>query len=424
MSELLINGGQTISGTHRTPGNKNAALPMLAACVLTDEPITLHNLPLIRDVQTMLDILTDLGASVHVDNHSATICCKGIVKRQLDPTLCRSARASILFAGPMAARHEQVSVSHPGGDVIGRRRLDTHIDGLQQLGIRFESNDAYCFSRSDTFSGAEILLDEASVTATENIIMAAVLAPGESILFNTACEPHVQDLCRMLCKMGARIDGIGTNRLHIEGVESLMGIEHTIASDYIEAASFVAAAVLTGGELHVQNVVQHDFTVISKHFGRLGIQMHLDGDCLYVPPHQTLQIQDDIGAAIPKLEDGTWPNFPSDLMSVSIVLATQAKGTMLFFEKMFESRMYFVDRLIEMGARIVQCDPHRVIVSGPSQLKATRLSSPDIRAGVSLLLAALCANGQSHIGNAQVIDRGYEHVDQELKRLGADIIRQ
>ncbi len=423
MSELLINGGHTISGTHRTPGNKNAALPMLAACVLTDEPVTLHNLPLIRDVQTMLEILVDLGARVTQADHSVTICCKGLNKRCLDETLCRQARASILFAGPMAARHERVTVSHPGGDVIGRRRLDTHIDGLAQLGIGVETAAGYTFTREDTFRGAEILLDEASVTATENILMAAVLAPGESVIFNAACEPHVQDLCRLLGGMGARIEGIGTNRLRVEGVEELHGVTHRISSDYIEAASFMAAAVLTGGELFVENIAPPDFTVIGKHFARLGIRLNLDGTTLHVPANQRLCIQDDIGAAIPKLEDGTWPNFPSDLMSVSIVLATQAAGTMLFFEKMFESRMYFVDRLIEMGARIVQCDPHRVIVSGPSRLQGTRLSSPDIRAGVSLLLAALCAEGESRIGNAQIIDRGYEHVDSELRRLGADIQR-
>jgi UDP-N-acetylglucosamine 1-carboxyvinyltransferase len=323
----------------------------------------------------------------------------------------------------MAARHESVSVYPPGGDVIGRRRLDTHIDGLDQLGIHVAVDSSYTFTRSHTFHGADILLDEASVTATENIIMAAVLAPGESVIFNAACEPHVQDLCHLLVSMGARINGIGTNRLLIEGVENLSGIEHQIASDYIEAASFIAAAALTGGALTVDNIVPEDFTVIGKHFSRLGVHFTLDGTTLHVPPHQDLCIQDDVGAAIPKLEDGTWPNFPSDLMSVSIVMATQAKGTMLFFEKMFESRMYFVDRLIEMGARIVQCDPHRVIVSGPSNLQATRLSSPDIRAGVSLLLAALCANGKSHIGNAQVIDRGYEHVDHEFNRLGAQIER-
>jgi len=423
MSSFLINGRRSVSGIHRAPGNKNAALPMLAACVLTDEPVTLHNLPLIRDVRTMLDILADLGAAVSLDGHSVTVCCKGIHKRALDIALCRQARASILFAGPMAARHERVTVSHPGGDVIGRRRLDTHIDGLEQLGIGVETESGYAFSRGPFFRGADILLDEASVTATENILMAAVLAPGETVLFNAACEPHVQDLCRLLTRMGAQIGGIGTNRLVVEGVETLHGVSHTISSDTIEAASFVAAAVLTGGDLTVENIAPADFKVIDKHFTRLGIRLDLHGTSLHVPPRQHLCIRNDIGAAIPKLEDGTWPNFPSDLMSVSIVLATQAEGTMLFFEKMFESRMYFVDRLIEMGARIVQCDPHRVIVSGPSRLHGTQLSSPDIRAGVSLLLAALCADGESRIGNAQVIDRGYENVDCELRRLGADIQR-
>ncbi len=422
MSEFVIRGGRPVGGTHRTPGNKNAALPMLAACVLTDEPVTLRNLPLIRDVQTMLEILADLGASVECRGHAVTVCAKGIRKRRLNETLCSQARSSILFAGPMAARHGRVTVSHPGGDVIGRRRLDTHLDGLQQLGITADTSAGYAFRRA-AFRGADILLEEASVTATENILMAAVLAPGHTVLFNAACEPHVQDLCHFLNRMGATIKGIGTNRLNIEGVERLGGVSHRIAPDYVEAASFVAAAVLTGGELFVEAVEPGDFAVIGKHFGRMGIHMAITGSTLHVPPNQTLRIRNDLGAAIPKLEDGTWPNFPSDLMSVSIVLATQAEGTMLFFEKMFESRMYFVDRLIEMGARIVQCDPHRVIVSGPARLRPTRMSSPDIRAGVSLLLAALCAEGESRIGNAQVIDRGYEHVDRELRRLGADIRR-
>jgi UDP-N-acetylglucosamine 1-carboxyvinyltransferase len=422
MSEIIIRGGLPVGGTHRVPGNKNAALPMLAACVLTDEPVTLENLPLIRDVETMLEILVDLGATVERDGHSATVCSKGIHKTRLSETLCRQARSSILFAGPMAARHGRVTVSHPGGDVIGRRRLDTHLDGLSQLGISADTTDGYAFTRN-AFRGASLLLDEASVTATENILMAAVLAPGSTVLFNAACEPHVQDLCRLLTRMGAHIEGIGTNRLCIEGVTVLHGVSHRISPDYVEAASFIAAAVLTGGEMLLEEIEPDDFIVIGKHFARLGVQMHIEGSRLHVPPHQRLRIRDDLGAAIPKLEDGTWPNFPSDLMSVSIVLATQAEGTMLFFEKMFESRMYFVDRLIEMGARIIQCDPHRVIVSGPARLRATRLSSPDIRAGVSLLLAALCADGESRIGNAEVIDRGYEHVDRELQRLGADIRR-
>jgi UDP-N-acetylglucosamine 1-carboxyvinyltransferase len=422
MARFIIQGGKRIAGRHKTPGNKNAALPMLAACVLTDKPVTLKNVPLIQDVRTMLDILTQLGAAVELHGHTVTICCAGLKKRRLDKALCQQVRSSILFAGPMAARHGRVTVSPPGGDVIGRRRLDTHFAGLAQLGISVQADRDYVFVRND-FKAADILLDEASVTATENILMAAVLAPGRTTVFNAACEPHVQDLCRMLNKMGARIQGVGTNYLTIEGVESLEGVRHRVSPDYIEAASFITAAALTGGALQVDDVVPEDFAIIGKHFGRLGIQWELTQGTLHVPAQQSLTIQDDFGTAVPKIEDGTWPNFPSDLMSVSIVLASQAKGTMLFFEKMFESRMYFVDRLIEMGARIVQCDPHRVVVSGPTTLHGTRLSSPDIRAGMSMLLAALCAKGESIIENAQVIDRGYETVDRELRKLGADIER-
>jgi len=422
MAEFIIRGGKRISGRHKTPGNKNAALPMLAACVLTDQPVTLQNVPLIQDVRTMLDILTELGADVALHGHTVTVCCAGLRKRRLDADLCRKVRSSILFAGPMAARYGKVTVSPPGGDVIGRRRIDTHLDGLTQLGITVEAEGNYVFKR-ETLKASDILLDEASVTGTENILMAAVLAPGRTTIYNAACEPHVQDLCHMLCKMGAVIGGIGTNYLTIEGVERLEGVRHRVAPDYVEAASFIAAAALTGGDLQVDGIVPADFAIIGKHFGRLGITWELGEKTLRIPKGQELAVQDDFGAAITKLEDGTWPNFPSDLMSVSIVLATQATGTMLFFEKLFESRMYFVDRLIEMGARIVQCDPHRVVVTGPTTLHGTKLSSPDIRAGMSLLLAALCAKGESVIGNAQVIDRGYEPVDHELRRLGADIER-
>lgn len=422
MAKFIINGGKRIGGKHKTPGNKNAALPMLAACVLTDQPVTLQNIPLIQDVRAMLDILSELGADVELRGHTVTICCSGIRKRKLDETLCRSVRSSILFAGPMAARHGSVTLSPPGGDVIGRRRLDTHFDGLAQLGISLHGDRNYIFQR-DNFKAADILLDEASVTATENILMAAVLAPGRTTLFNAACEPHVQDLCRMLNKMGASIQGIGTNLLTIEGVDSLAGTRYRISPDYVETASFITAAALTGGALQIENVIPDDFLIIGKVFGRLGITWEIKDNTLYLPAKQTLEIQDDAGSAIPKIEDGTWPNFPSDLMSVSIVLATQATGTMLFFEKLFESRMYFVDRLIAMGARIIQCDPHRVVVSGPATLHGTKLSSPDIRAGMSLLLAALCAKGESIISNAQVIDRGYENVDRALRRLGADIRR-
>jgi UDP-N-acetylglucosamine 1-carboxyvinyltransferase len=424
MSEFVIRGGQTVQGIHRSPGNKNAALPMLAACLLTDETVTLRNLPGIRDVETMLKILGGLGVQISRKGHQVSLCSKGIRKRVPDPILCRQVRTSLLFAGPLVARHGKAVIARPGGDSIGRRRFDTHLHGLQQLGIAIGTDQAgrTTFNRK-TLAAADILLDEASVTATENIMMAAVLTPGVSTIYNAACEPHVQDLCRMLQSMGAQISGIGTNRLTIEGVKQLHGVNHRIASDTIEAASFVAAAILTGGELTVEGVEASDFLVIEKHWSKLGINWKLDGTRLHVPANQTLAIENDFGSAIPKIEDGPWPNFPSDLLGVTLVLATQATGTILLFEKMFESRMYFVDRMIDMGARIVQCDPHRVVISGPARLHATRLHSPDIRAGISLLLAALCAEGESRIGNADTIDRGYENVDRKLRKLGANIRR-
>jgi len=422
MARFEIHGGKAVSGRHRVPGNKNAVLPMLAACLLTDDPVRLSNVPLYYDVTTMLEILQQLGATVSLKGHTVTVCAAGIRKTRLDEKLSRLVRSSILFAGPLAARHGRATVFPPGGDMIGRRPLDTHIDALRELGIQTKGRANYQFTRR-AFRGASILLGEASVTATENVLMAAVLAPGITSIFNAACEPHVQDLCRLLNKMGGRIGGIGTNLLTVEGVESLRGTTHRVSPDYVEAASFVAAAALTGGELTVEPVLPSDFAVIETPFRRLGIRWSLKENTLHLPAGQSLRIRNDFGSAIPKMEDGTWPSFPSDLMSVSIVIASQCNGTMLFFEKLFESRMYFVDRLIEMGARIVQCDPHRVMVSGPARLHGIRLSSPDIRAGMSMLLAALCANGKSIIDNAQVIDRGYERVDHELRRLGAEIRR-
>lgn len=422
MSRFIIKGGKRLSGYHKVPGNKNAVLPMLAACVLTDEPVRLQNIPLIEDVRTMLNILEDLGVSIELKAHSVTLCAKGLNKNRLSVELCRKVRTSILFAGPMAARHGRVTLFPPGGDVIGRRRLDTHFDGLRELGIHVRRKKHYTFLRYN-LHGAHILLDEASVTATENIVMAAVLAKGTTTIFNAACEPHVQDLCIMLNKMGAKITGVGTNFLRIKGVKSLSGVNHSVAPDYIDTASFIAAATLTGGSLKIDGLQKDQLEVIAKPFWKLGIRWTTKGRTLYLPFAQKFQVHDDFGQAIPKIEDGPWPNFPSDLMSVAIVLATQAYGTILFFEKMFESRMYFVDRLIEMGARIIQCDPHRVIVTGPSRLNGTHMSSPDIRAGMALLLAALCAEGESVIDNAQVIDRGYECVDHELQKLGADITR-
>jgi len=422
MPRFVIQGGKRLRGRHRAPGNKNAVLPMLAACVLTDEPVRIKDVPLIDDVRTMLGILEDLGVSVDLAGHTATICAKGLRKSRLNRELCAKVRSSILFAGPMAARHGRATIFPPGGDVIGRRKLDTQFDGLSQLGIRVGGKDSYSF-QARKLKGTRILLDEASVTATENVIMAATLAEGRTTIFNAACEPHVQDLCLMLRKMGAHIHGIGTNYVRIEGVDSLHGVTHSVTPDYVDIASFVAAAAMTGGKLQIENVSHNCMDVIGRSFVRLGVNWDIEKSVLHMPDAEKLVIRNDFGAAIPKIEDGPWPAFPSDLMSIAIVLATQASGTMLFFEKMFESRMYFVDRLIEMGARIVQCDPHRVIVTGPANLTGTHLSSPDIRAGVSLLLAALCAKGESVIENAQSIDRGYERVDVELQKLGADIER-
>jgi UDP-N-acetylglucosamine 1-carboxyvinyltransferase len=422
MSRFIIRGGRRVGGIHRAPGNKNAALPMLAASVLTDEPVRLRNVPLIDDVRTMLDILDDLGASVHVHGHTVTVCARGVRKRRLHPLLCRKVRSSILLAGPMAARHGRVTVFPPGGDVIGRRRLDTHFESLQALGIQVRGRNPFRFVRG-RLRGTPILLDEASVTATENLVMAAVLAPGTTAVWNCACEPHVQDLCRMLNCMGARIDGIGTNRLVVQGVPSLRGVQYRVGPDYVDAASFAAAAAVTGGDLTIRDPDAAALAVVSRPFRKLGLSWQARAGALHVPPRQVLRVRNDFGGAIPKIEDGVWPSFPSDLMSVAIVTASQASGMVLFFEKLFESRMYFVDRLIDMGARIVQCDPHRVVVAGHSRLHGIHMSSPDIRAGMALLIAALCASGESVIDNAQSIDRGYERVDLQLRRLGADIER-
>ena len=422
MARFIIRGGRSLAGRHRPPGNKNAALPMLAACVLTDRPVTLHNVPLIEDVHNMLRILEALGVDVQLDGHAVKLCASGLQPHALSAELCSRVRASILFAGPLAARHGEVALYPPGGDVIGRRRLDTHFAGLQALGIELEGENPFRLERRE-LQGARILLDEASVTATENILMAAVLAPGRTTIFNAACEPHVQDLCRMLTAMGASIGGIGTNYLQVEGVATLGGVAHELAPDHVDAASFAAAARVTGGSLVVDGAPVDQMDVVARPFGKLGMCWRQEGRALHIDPGHPLRVENDLGGAIPKIEDGTWPAFPSDLMSVAIVVATQAEGTMLFFEKLFESRMYFVDRLIAMGARIIQCDPHRVIVSGPARLRGTHVSSPDIRAGMGVILAALCAQGESVIDNAQVVDRGYEAIDARLRRLGADIER-
>ncbi|MFN2168341.1 MAG: UDP-N-acetylglucosamine 1-carboxyvinyltransferase, partial [Anaerolineae bacterium] len=374
MARFFIQGGNPLRGEHRVPGNKNAVLPMLAACTLTDAPVRLSNVPAIQDVDAMLAMLDALGADVHRRGHTVQVRAAGLRERSLPDPLCRSARSSILFAGPMAARHGRITLSPPGGDVIGRRRLDTHIEGLAALGIRLASGRRYTFTRRRDFHGARILLDEASVTATENVVMAAVLAPGRTTLFNAACEPHVQDLCRLLVRMGARIEGIGTNYIRIEGVERLGGADYRVQPDYIDAASFLVAAAVTGGALTLRDMPAEHMDVLGRPLAKLGLRWTLRDDTLHLPAGQDLAAGNDFGGAVMKIEDGTWPAFPSDLMSVTLVLATQARGAVLFFEKLFESRMYFVDRLIDMGARIVQCDPHRVLVTGPAPLQGTHLS--------------------------------------------------
>ena len=416
-----------MSGVHCVPGNKNAALPMLAASLLTAEPVVLRNLPLIADVRTMIDLLAELGAQVELDGERRTvrICARRVKSTHLSKALCGKVRSSILFAGPLLARCGSAKLYPPGGDVIGRRRIDTHLDGFRRLGASVRTGGTYLFKAAKRLEAQRILLDEASVTATENLVMAAALAKGTTLLYNAACEPHVQDLCRMINAMGGRIGGIGTNLLTIEGVESLHGTEQRVGPDYIDAGSYMAAALVTGGELTVEGVEPADFEALERPFKRLGVKWAFDREVrsLRLPARQRLKTAYDLGDAIPKIEDGPWPMFPSDLMSVLIVLATQTRGTTLFFEKMFESRMYFVDHLIGMGARIVQCDPHRVVVTGPTQLHGTRVASPDIRAGMALLVAALCAKNETVILNAGSIDRGYESVELELRRLGAGIER-
>lgn len=423
MDELVIEGGIPLRGTLIPSGNKNAALPALAACLLTDEPIILHNLPEIQDVHTMLDLLADIGVQVErLDTHSWRLHAQEIRLPPFAREKFRRIRGSILLAGPLLARMGWVEIPPPGGDVIGRRRVDTHFLAFQGLGAEVDVNDLFRLNARQ-LRGADILLDEASVTGTENAIMAAVLAKGTTILRNAASEPHVQDLCHMLNQLGARIEGIGSNVLTIHGVDRLGGGEFTISPDHIEVGSYIALAAMTRGELRIRNAAPHHLRMIRHVFSRLGVEIEVDGEDVVVPAEQPMEVVPDIGGAIPTIADAPWPAFPADLMSIAIVLATQTTGTVLFHEKMFESRLYFVDKLIFMGARIVLCDPHRCVVQGPSQLQGDILVSPDIRAGMALVGAALCAKGQSIIRNVGQIDRGYERVEEKLRSLGARIER-
>jgi UDP-N-acetylglucosamine 1-carboxyvinyltransferase len=420
---FLIEGGRALSGTIRVAGNKNGALPILAACVLAGGPVQLTNVPRIRDVQTMLELLADIGADVDwTGENDVRIDPAGVTKTELDEVLCRRIRASFLLAGPLLARFGRAAVPPPGGDVIGRRRLDPHIHGLAELGVEISMNGRYEMS-VPRLRGKEIFLDEASVMATENVIMAAVLAEGETVIGNAACEPHVQDLCRFLVSLGARIEGIESNVLRIRGVEGLRGGSWRVAPEHIEVGSFIGLAAATGSDITIEDVAPRDLISILPAFARLGVQVEIGETTVRVPPGQQLVVQDDLGGQIPKIEDGPWPAFPADLTSIAVVTATQANGTVLVFEKMFESRLFFVDKLVAMGARIILCDPHRVVVTGPAQLYGERLTSPDIRAGMAMLIAALCADGVSTIGNVGEIDRGYERIDERLRLLGAGIER-
>ena len=416
--------GCRCGGTARPAGNKNAALPILAACLLTADPVTLDNVPRIRDVEAMIELLCDIGADVEwLGPNRLRVWAAEITKTALDADLCTRIRASILFAGPLLARCGTADIPPPGGDVIGRRRVDTHLMAFAALGADVQANRSYRLRAPAGLRGGDLHLDEASVTGTENAVMAAVLARGKTTIANAACEPHVQDLCRLLNAMGARIDGVGSNVLTIHGVASLGGCAHRVGADHIEVASFIGLAAVTGGEIVIEDAAVEHLRSIRHTFSRLGVTIEIHGDSVRVPPGQELRIIDDVHAQIPKIEDGPWPAFPADLTSIAVALATQATGTVLILEKMFENRLIFTDKLVSMGARIILCDPHRVVVTGPARLYGERMASPDIRAGMAMLIASLCADGESRIGNVSEIDRGYERIDERLRALGAKIER-
>jgi UDP-N-acetylglucosamine 1-carboxyvinyltransferase len=424
MEKFIINGGIPIKGELVPSGNKNAALPIMAASLLTSEPVILHNFPDILDVRTMIRLLQSLNVNIkYLDDMTIQLDASDIKPANLDPDLCRKIRASILLAGPLISRVGEFILPPPGGDVIGRRRLDTHFLAFSRLGVKSEFVDNQFQLRANGIKGADILLDEASVTATENAIMACIFAKGESTLMNAASEPHIQELCKFLNLLGAKIENIGSNTLHITGVTSLHGGEFTIGPDYLEVVSYIGAAVVTGGSIRVRNAGVEHLDMIHLVMNRLGVDWETEGDDVIVPSNQVLQIEPDLGNAIPEISVMPWPAFPTDLMSIAIVIATQAKGSILFHDWMYPSRMYFTDKLVGMGAQIVLCDPHRCIVQGPTELNSEILESPDIRAGMALLIAALSAKGQSVIRNISQIDRGYQRVDQKLIALGADIVR-
>ena len=424
MSTFEIEGGVPLRGTVRASGNKNAILPMIAACILTDQEVVLDNVPDIIDVRHMLDVIVALGGKVERSGERISVHVASVNTSEISRELCNKVRTSILCVAPLLHRCGKARLFPPGGDVIGRRRLDTHFYGLQKLGASMTLDDAYDFWLPHPFAGAEMFFDEPSVTGTEHILMAAVVSAGQTLIRNAASEPHVQDLAHMLNAMGAKISGIGTNQLSIEGVSSLSGTTHQVCHDHIEAASYLALAAATGGEIRVQGTDLHSYWMCRRVFATLGVKIELYKDHIFLPGQQEMRITPDYDGSMPVIDDGPWPQFATDQMSCMITLATQVEGNVLFFEKMFESRLYFVDRLIAMGARAVVCDPHRVVISGRAKLRATTLSSPDIRAGMALLGAALCATGKSTVQNANMIERGYERVEEKLLGLGARITRR
>jgi UDP-N-acetylglucosamine 1-carboxyvinyltransferase len=423
MPKFVVEGGRPLNGTIRPAGNKNAALPIIAATLLTEDEVVLENVPNIRDVRTLLELITVLGAEVEwLDRNSVRVQAREVGVNELDAEMAAHIRASILLAGPMLARVGRMMLPPPGGDVIGRRRVDTHFLALSKLGAVVQADRGYRIETSG-LTGADIFLDEPSVTATENAVMAATLAKGHTRLRNAAAEPHVQDLCHMLNDFGARISGVGTGILEIDGVDRLHGGKFRISSDHIEVGSFIGLAAVTGGEILIEDAaVEHlDSTLLG--FDRMGIRCEIRGTDLFVAANQERAIRMDLGGHIPKIDDGPWPAFPADLTSIALVTATQCRGTILIYEKMFESRMFFADKLISMGARIVLCDPHRAVVVGPSRLHAAPVESPDIRAGMALLIAALGAEGDTELFNVGQIERGYERIDERLRALGAHITR-
>jgi UDP-N-acetylglucosamine 1-carboxyvinyltransferase len=424
MEKFLIDGGIPLSGVVTAAGNKNAALPILAASVLTEEELVVSNVPRIRDVEAMLGILEGIGVNVawRADNEVA-LCAADVHSHEIDRSLCELIRASFLLAGPLLARFRRAVMPPPGGDVIGRRRLDPHVDAFRAFGATVDSDRDIILEAPRGLRAGDVFMDEPSVMATENALMAAALTPGSTVIGNAACEPHVQDLARLLVKMGADVQGIGSNVLTVNGATQLRGCEHRLAPDHIEVGSFMALAGVTGGELRIRDTIPGDLRMIRLGFERLGLRSELDGEDVIVPGNQKLIVRTDEGEHKSKIQDGPWPAFPADLTSIAVALATQAEGSVLIHEWMFENRLIFTDKLILMGADISVCDPHRVIVDGPRRLRGERLESPDIRAGMALLVAALCAEGRSEIGNIRQIDRGYERIDDRLRDLGAQIER-